>query len=59
MPLKPRPRLKGIPIGSYQEIKDEAGKVKIKPKRKARMSVSDKIRQRKSKRQKVVRRTAG
>lgn len=36
MPLKPRVKVKakGIPIGSYEEIRDAAGKQLIKPKRK-------------------------
>lgn len=36
MALKPRVHVKarGIPIGSYEEIRDEMGKVKLKPKRK-------------------------
>lgn len=37
MPLKPRVKVKaiGIPIGSYDAIADDMGRMKIKPKRKA------------------------
>jgi len=37
MALKPRIKVKakGIPIGSYDVIADAAGKMKVKPKRKA------------------------
>ena len=34
MPLKPRIKVKGIPIGNFDVIRDEAGKALIKPKRK-------------------------
>jgi hypothetical protein len=36
MPLKPRVKVKakGIPIGNFDVIRDEAGKALIKPKRK-------------------------
>ena len=34
MPLKPKPKPKGIPVGSYDAVKDAAGKMKIKPKKK-------------------------
>jgi len=36
MPLKPRVRVKaqGIPIGNFDVIADEMGRMKIKPKRK-------------------------
>ena len=58
MAMKPRPKLKGIPIGTYDEVKDAAGKSTIKPKVKRKTSVSQKIAQRKSKRVRVARRTA-
>lgn len=34
MALKPKPKLKGIPVGSFDAIADAAGKMKIKPKKK-------------------------
>lgn len=32
MPKAPTPALRGIPIGTYEEIKDALGKSRIKPK---------------------------
>lgn len=58
MPKKPTPKHKGIPIGSYETIKDAAGKMTVKPKVSRKTSVSAKIAQRKSKKVKPVRRTA-
>ena len=56
MAMKPRPKMKGIPIGSFDEVKDAAGKTLIKPKLK-RKAASEHIRQRKSKKVSVRRRT--
>lgn len=55
MPLKPRIKVKarGIPIGSYDAIADDMGRMKIKPKRKAR-STPQEIASRKKKRWKAA-----
>lgn len=34
MPLKPKPKLKGIPVGKFDAIADAAGKMKVKPNKK-------------------------
>jgi hypothetical protein len=57
-PTKYTKPMKGLPIGSYAEVVDAAGKVTIKPKVSRKTSVSAKIAMRKSKRVKPVRRGA-
>lgn len=54
MAKQPTPARKGIHIGSYDAIKDAAGKMTIKPKVSRKTSVSQKIAQRSSKRVRVV-----
>lgn len=57
-PVKYRKPMKGIPIGSFEQIKDAAGKATLKPKVSRKTSVSAKIAMRNSKKVKPVRRGA-
>ena len=52
MPLKPRVKVKakGTPIGSYDVIADAAGKMKVKPKRKASSTLNQQYASRNRKR---------